>query len=80
MVSTTARCFLPYPSVLAALIGAVFVVFLPEWTGGIDIALSGVIYGVCLVLTILFARHGLAGLASAWCLRALKATKIWGEA
>jgi branched-chain amino acid transport system permease protein len=50
-------------SIPGAIIGAVFIVFVPDWTSQIDISLAGFLYGSCLILTMLFARNGLTGLA-----------------
>lgn len=50
-------------SLPGALLGALFVVFVPEWTSDLSPALGGLIYGACLVGMMLVARDGLAGLA-----------------
>jgi branched-chain amino acid transport system permease protein len=58
-------------SLPGALLGALFVVFVPEWTADLSPALGGLIYGACLVGMMLVARDGLAGLAARgfarWC-------------
>lgn len=48
-------------SLPGALLGALFVVFVPEWTADLSPALGGLIYGACLVGMMLVARDGLAG-------------------
>lgn len=50
-------------SISGAFLGAVFVVFVPEWTSGIDPGVGGLIYGLCLIAMMLLARDGLVGLA-----------------
>ena len=50
-------------SVPGAVVGAAFIVFVPDWTSQIDISLAGFLYGLCLVLIMLFARTGVAGVA-----------------
>jgi len=50
-------------SVSGAFLGALFVVFVPEWTAELSPALGGLIYGVCLIVLMLVARDGLVGLA-----------------
>ena len=49
-------------SISGAFIGALFIVFLPEWSADINIALSGLIYGGVLVVMMLVARDGVVGL------------------
>lgn len=49
-------------SISGAFIGALFIVFVPEWSAGINLALAGVIYGVALVVMMLIARDGAVGL------------------
>lgn len=49
-------------SIPGAVIGAAFIVFVPDWTSQIDISLAGLLYGTCLILVMLFARTGVAGL------------------
>lgn len=51
-------------SLPGALLGALFVVFVPEWTADLSPALGGLIYGACLIAMMLVARDGLAGLAA----------------
>ncbi|WP_082517459.1 branched-chain amino acid ABC transporter permease [Variovorax sp. Root318D1] len=51
-------------SLPGALLGALFVVFVPEWTADLSPALGGLIYGACLIGMMLVARDGLAGLAA----------------
>lgn len=48
-------------SVGGAFVGAMFVVFVPEWTAEWDPSLGGLIYGLCLILVMLLARDGLMG-------------------
>ena len=50
-------------SVGGAFLGALFVVFVPEWSAELSPALGGLIYGACLIAMMLVARDGLAGLA-----------------
>lgn len=50
-------------SLWGALAGAVFVVFVPEWTSDLNPAAGGLIYGLCLIGAMLIARDGAAGLA-----------------
>jgi branched-chain amino acid transport system permease protein len=49
-------------SLTGAFIGAVIVVFLPEWAANISLALAGVVYGATLVVMMLVAREGVVGL------------------
>jgi len=49
-------------SIAGALIGALFVMFLPDWAADMNIALSGLIYGAALVVMMLLARDGVVGL------------------
>jgi len=49
-------------SISGALIGALFIVFLPEWAADTNIALSGLLYGGVLVVMMLVARDGVVGL------------------
>jgi len=49
-------------SISGAFIGALFIVFVPEWSADFNRALSGVIYGVALVVMMLVARDGAVGL------------------
>ena len=51
-------------SISGALIGALFIVFLPDWSADMNIALSGLIYGGVLVVMMLVARDGVVGLLS----------------
>jgi hypothetical protein len=51
-------------SVIGAFIGALFVLFVPDWASEINPALGGLIYGLCLMGMILIARDGLVGLIS----------------
>jgi len=50
-------------SISGAFLGALFVVFVPEWTAELSPALGGLIYGVCVIVMMLVARDGLVGLA-----------------
>ena len=52
-------------SISGAFIGALFIVFVPEWAANINLALAGVIYGVALVGMMLIARDGVVGLLRA---------------
>jgi branched-chain amino acid transport system permease protein len=56
-------------SISGAFIGAIIVIFLPEWSSDISLALTGVIYGATLVVMMLVAREGVVGLA----------TKFWSR-
>ena len=49
-------------SISGAFVGAVFIVFLPDWAADMNIALSGLIYGAVLVVMMLVARDGVVGL------------------
>lgn len=49
-------------SISGAFLGAIFVVFVPEWTAEINPAVGGLIYGLCLIAMMLLARDGLVGL------------------
>ena len=51
-------------SISGAFIGALFIVFLPDWAADMNIALSGLIYGAVLVAMMLVARDGVVGLIS----------------
>ena len=53
-------------SVSGALLGALFVVFVPEWTAEFSPALGGLVYGTCLIVMMLLARDGLVGLFTTW--------------
>lgn len=48
-------------SVSGAFLGALFVVFVPEWTAELSPAVGGLIYGTCLIAMMLVARDGLVG-------------------
>lgn len=50
-------------SISGAFLGALFVVFVPEWTADLSPALGGLLYGACLIAMMLVARDGLIGLA-----------------
>jgi branched-chain amino acid transport system permease protein len=49
-------------SISGAFIGALFIVFLPDWSADMNIALSGLIYGGLIVIMMLVARDGVVGL------------------
>ena len=49
-------------SISGAFIGALFIVFLPDWSADMNIALSGLIYGGVMVVMMLVARDGVVGL------------------
>jgi branched-chain amino acid transport system permease protein len=49
-------------SISGAFIGALFIVFLPDWSADMNIALSGLIYGGVMVAVMLVARDGAVGL------------------
>lgn len=49
-------------SISGALVGALFITFVPDWASDINLALSGVIYGVALIVMMLVARDGVVGL------------------
>lgn len=49
-------------SISGALIGALFITFVPDWASDINLALSGVIYGACMIVMMLVARDGVVGL------------------
>ncbi len=48
-------------SIAGAVIGAVFIVFVPNWAGAISTALAGAIYGVFLIMFMYVAPFGIAG-------------------
>jgi branched-chain amino acid transport system permease protein len=48
-------------SISGAFIGALFVVFLPDWSADISLAAAGIIYGAVLVAMMLLARDGIIG-------------------
>jgi branched-chain amino acid transport system permease protein len=49
-------------SIAGAFIGAVIVVFLPEWSAEISLAMAGIVYGTVLLVMMLIAREGIVGL------------------
>jgi branched-chain amino acid transport system permease protein len=49
-------------SIAGAFIGAFIVVFLPEWSAQISLAMAGIVYGTVLVVMMLIAREGIVGL------------------
>jgi branched-chain amino acid transport system permease protein len=49
-------------SISGAFVGALFIVFLPDWSADMNIALSGLIYGGVMVAMMLVARDGVVGL------------------
>lgn len=49
-------------SITGAFFGAFFVLFLPEWTAEINLATAGLVYGGCLVITMLLMKDGFMGL------------------
>ena len=51
-------------SITGAFLGALLVIFLPEWSAGISLAMAGIVYGGTLILMMLVAREGLVGLAA----------------
>ncbi len=51
-------------SVTGAFVGAIVVIFLPEWSADISLALTGVIYGGVLIVMMLVAREGVIGLVT----------------
>jgi branched-chain amino acid transport system permease protein len=52
-------------SIAGAFIGALFVVFLPDWSAEISLAAAGIIYAVVLIAMMLVAREGVVGLLEA---------------
>jgi branched-chain amino acid transport system permease protein len=61
-------------SIAGAFIGAMFIVFLPDWSADLSLAAAGIIYGAVLVVMMLLARDGVVGLAeslSRWALARL---------
>jgi len=50
-------------SISGALIGALFITFVPDWSSDINLAMSGIIYGACMIVMMLLARDGVVGLA-----------------
>jgi branched-chain amino acid transport system permease protein len=70
-------------SISGAFIGALFVVFLPDWSADINLAAAGIIYAVVLVVMMLLARDGIAGRLDAlarWAAARLTARKSDGPA
>jgi branched-chain amino acid transport system permease protein len=49
-------------SIAGAFIGAIIVVFLPEFSAEISLAMAGIVYGAVLVVMMLVAREGIVGL------------------
>jgi branched-chain amino acid transport system permease protein len=49
-------------SISGALIGALFITFVPDWSADLSLALSGVIYGAAMIVMMLVARDGVVGL------------------
>jgi branched-chain amino acid transport system permease protein len=50
-------------SITGAFLGALLVIFLPEWSADISLAMAGIVYGGTLIVMMLVAREGLVGLA-----------------
>jgi branched-chain amino acid transport system permease protein len=50
-------------TVSGAVLGALFIVFVPEYAADVDDALAGVIYGAVLILVMYLERRGAVGLA-----------------
>jgi len=50
-------------TVTGAVLGALFIVFVPEYAADVDEALAGVIYGAALILVMYLERRGAVGLA-----------------
>jgi branched-chain amino acid transport system permease protein len=50
-------------TVTGAVLGALFIVFVPEYAADVDEALAGVIYGATLILVMYLERNGAVGLA-----------------
>ena len=48
-------------SISGAFIGALFVVFLPDWSQDMNLAAAGIIYAAVLVVMMLVARDGVVG-------------------
>ena len=61
-------------SIAGAFIGAIIVVFLPEWSAHISLAMAGIVYGGVLVVMMLIAREGIVGLLRQGANRLLKRT------
>jgi branched-chain amino acid transport system permease protein len=51
-------------SITGAFLGALLVIFLPEWSADISLAMAGIVYGGTLIVMMLVAREGLVGLAA----------------
>jgi branched-chain amino acid transport system permease protein len=65
-------------SIAGAFIGAIIIVFLPEWSAGISLAMAGIVYGAVLLVMMLVAREGVIGLLRsglAWVSRRAVANK-----
>jgi len=52
-------------SIAGAFIGALFIVFLPDWAADLNLAAAGIIYGTVLIVMMLVARDGVIGLLDA---------------
>ena len=66
-------------SIGGAFIGALFIVFLPDWAADINLALPGIIYGTVLIVMMLVARDGVIGLLDAfarWAAAKVAATSL----
>ena len=53
-------------SIGGAFIGALFVIFLPDWSSNISLAASGIIYAIVLIVMMLVAKEGIVGLVKSF--------------
>jgi len=53
-------------SIGGAFIGALFVIFLPDWSSNISLAGAGIVYAVVLIGMMLVAKEGIVGLAKSF--------------
>lgn len=56
-------------SLIGAVLGAMFIQFVPIWASDIDVALGGLVFGAALVLTLILIPDGIGGLAERWFVR-----------
>jgi len=61
-------------SIPGAFIGALFVVFVPDWAGEVSPALAALIYAVCLIGLMLVARDGIVGIVRSLLARLARTT------
>ncbi len=59
-------------SIAGAFVGALFVVFVPDWSADIHRAMAGIIYSIALIALMLSAREGIVGLVRSLAMRLVK--------